>query len=72
MNRATPVRRIQKAARKAGKCWAQRRTSPGGKHEIWVCGTTEVTIPRHREINEYTAEGIMKYLESELGEDWWR
>lgn len=72
MNRATLVRRIQKAARKAGKSWTQRRTSAGGKHEIWICGTTEVAIPRHREINEYTAEGIMKYLEAELGEEWWR
>ena len=37
----------------------------GKEHEVWRCGSTLVTIPRHREINEYTAEGIFKDLEGE-------
>jgi hypothetical protein len=44
----------------------------GKNHEVWQCGTTKLTIPRHAEINEYTAEGIMKDIEDELGEGWWR
>ncbi len=32
----------------------------GGSHEVWSNGTKSVTIPRHREINEYTAKAIIK------------
>jgi len=44
----------------------------GTNHEIWIWGETQTAIPRHSEINEFTAEAIMKDLEPELGEDWWR
>jgi len=44
----------------------------GGRHEIWRCGATEVVILRHAEINELTALGIMRSLETELGGGWWR
>lgn len=44
----------------------------GGRHEVWLCGRTKVTIPRHREINEITAQAIFKTLEAELGHAWWR
>ncbi len=71
MKRTDLIRRIRKAARAADRGWAERMPS-GSKHGVWVCGTTTVTIPRHREINEDTAEGIMKELETELGENWWR
>ena len=73
MNRATLVsQEDSEGSSQGGKELDPKEDLAGGKHEIWVCGTTEVVIPRHREINEYTAEGIMKYLETELGEDWWR
>ena len=39
---------------------------------MWQCGGTKVTIPRHREVNELTAQAIFKTLESELGRGWWR
>ncbi|MCZ7532243.1 MAG: type II toxin-antitoxin system HicA family toxin [Acidimicrobiia bacterium] len=32
----------------------------GAKHELWMLGTRRLVIPRHREINEYTARGIIK------------
>jgi mRNA interferase HicA len=44
----------------------------GGSHSIYRCGGQKVVIPRHNEINELTARGIMRDLSSELGEDWWR
>ncbi len=31
----------------------------GGKHEIWTLGDGRLVIPRHREINERTADGII-------------
>jgi mRNA interferase HicA len=65
------IRKIRRAAKKAGKSWGEQLPA-GTKHEAWTCGETTVTIPRHREVNEYTAEGIMKDLELELGEEWWR
>ena len=35
-------------------------------------GEPKVTIPRHREINEITAQGIFTTLEAELGLGWWK
>jgi mRNA interferase HicA len=63
-------RRIADAARERGLIWTKLRD--GRQHELWQCGSTKLTIPRHRELNEYTAEGILKDLEGELGEGWWR
>ena len=62
--------RIAAAATARGTIW--RKVRDGKRHELWQCGSTSVTIPRHREINEYTAEGIFKDLEQELGDKWWR
>jgi mRNA interferase HicA len=35
----------------------------GANHEVWTIGDERLVIPRHREINEYTAEGIIKKAE---------
>ncbi len=32
----------------------------GSKHDAWSNGAYTVYIPRHREINEYTAKAILK------------
>ena len=32
----------------------------GGNHEIWTNGKETEAVPRHREINENTARGILK------------
>jgi mRNA interferase HicA len=32
----------------------------GRKHDIWSNGENEIAIPRHKEINEYTAKEILK------------
>ena len=59
-----------KAAGAAGKSWELVRE--GRLHEIWRCGATQISVPRHREINELTATGILKTLEGDLGIDWWK
>jgi len=63
-------RRMQRAAEAQGKLW--RLVRQGGRHEVWQCGDTKVTVPRHREINEFTAEAIFRAVEEELGRGWWR
>ena len=35
----------------------------GGSHDVWTDGQNETTIPRHTEIKEGTARGILKYAE---------
>jgi len=63
-------RRIQRAAQARRIQW--RLVRQGGRHEVWQCGRTKVTIPRHREVNEITAQGIFTTLEAELGLGWWK
>jgi len=70
VKRADLMRRIGRAAHDAGLSWERLRTT--GKHEVWSCDGLRVSVPRHREINELTAAGIMKALEEKLGEEWWR
>jgi hypothetical protein len=31
----------------------------GRRHDVWACGEREVAVPRHVEINEYTARAIL-------------
>lgn len=62
--------KISKRARTVGVSWSL--SAHGAKHDRWTCGAISVTVPRHTEINEYTAEAIMKALASELGVNWWR
>jgi mRNA interferase HicA len=44
----------------------------GRRHEFWEVGEFRFAVPRHREINEWTAEGIMRDLEPMFERDWWR
>jgi hypothetical protein len=69
VKRSELERKIRRAARVAG---IETRVRSGGRHDLWVCGSVRVTIARHREINEFTAEGIQKDLEDEFGKGWWR
>ena len=38
--------------------WYMKRQ--GGNHEIWTNGEEFQAVPRHREINEYTALAILR------------
>lgn len=70
MKRRDLIATIAAAAREAGLSWELVRDS--GAHEIWSLDGQRTSVPRHREINEITAEAIMKDLEDKLGKDWWR
>jgi mRNA interferase HicA len=32
----------------------------GGRHDVWTKGEVEIVVPRHNEINEYTAKAILR------------
>lgn len=49
-------RDLEKAMSQLG--W--RLLRQGGSHEVWTNGTNTVSVPRHREVNELTARGILK------------
>lgn len=70
MKRTGLMRRIARQAKRCQVEWVFVRQ--GGEHEVWRCGREQVIVPRHREVLQYTAEGIMRSLEPELGKDWWR
>jgi mRNA interferase HicA len=64
------IRKISEAAKNGGVDFGSVREK--GPHSIYRCGTQNVVIPRHREIAELTAQGIMRDLDDVLGKDWWR
>ena len=70
MKRLDLLRLIGTAARDAGLRWELRRQ--GSEHEIWDLDGVPVSVPRHQEVNDLTAMGIMKVLEPKLGAEWWR
>lgn len=36
----------------------------GSKHDKWTDGIDSIAVPRHQEINEFTAKGIIKQAEA--------
>lgn len=42
---------------KQGGWWLKRH---GGNHDVWTNGRKEEQIPRHLEVNERLAKGILK------------
>ncbi|MBA2373620.1 MAG: hypothetical protein H0V74_05400 [Chloroflexi bacterium] len=69
MKRRDLIRRIGEAARDRGLVWEMLRQ--GADHEVWSLGGHRITIPRHREVAERTARGVLKAFEDELGTRWW-
>lgn len=41
----------------------------GGNHEIWTIGGETIVIPRHREVNQRTAEAIITKVEEVTTDD---
>ena len=35
----------------------------GAKHDVWKLADREIAVPRHTEINEFTARAILKQAE---------
>ena len=60
MKRTDLINRIGKAAADAGITFEKLRE--GGSHTIDRYGSQNVVIPRHKEINELTARGILRSL----------
>lgn len=60
MRRADLLRLIAKEAEAAGVDFGLVRE--GGRHSIYRYGTKNVVIPRHNEINQWTARAILKDL----------
>lgn len=71
MKRRDLLKKIRDRAKDVGVSWSK---IPGrrGPHEAFECDGMRLPIPRGREINEYTAQRIMRDLEDKLGKDWWR
>lgn len=71
MKREVLVKTMAKAADGKGVEWVFVRS--GGQHDIYrLGGSIQISIPRHREINELTARSILKAGEAEFGEDRWQ
>lgn len=70
MKRKELLSKISRAAKDAGVSWEP--VAEGAEHTIFQVGAQKVSVPRHREINKFTAEGILKDTEDELGKGWWR
>jgi hypothetical protein len=70
LKRRQLIEAIADGARVARLDW--RLVRQGAWHEVWELDRLRVTIPRHRELNERTAIGIMKAFEVKLGKEWWR
>ena len=70
MKRRELIQRIRAAG--AARGISSRLVRQGASHEFWELGGIRFAIPRHRDLNEWTAEAIMRDLEPILGEDWWR
>lgn len=70
MKRVDLIKKIAVAASAANKDFSLLRE--GGNHSIFRCGGQNVAIPRHSEISEITARGIMRGLDKQLGEGWWK
>jgi hypothetical protein len=70
MRRRVLLQRIAEAAKERGLLLEDVRE--GSNHTIYRVAATPFSVPRHTDINEITAQSIMKHLERELGQGWWR
>ncbi len=64
------VRRITAEAKRQGLDFVLDRE--GANHTIYVLDGVIIPIPRHREVNERTTEGIYRECQEKLGKGWWR
>ena len=57
MKRADLLKRLHRIADERDVDFVLERQ---GKHENWLMGGMLITIPRHREINDFTARAILE------------
>lgn len=70
MNRAALIAKISREAKRQGVSF--RSAAEGGRHELFMLGSTKIPIPRHTEISHRTTEDILHECQGELGKGWWR
>lgn len=66
MKRQALITTIAKMARKAGVAFTLRRH--GANHDVYDLGGAMIVVPRHAEINEMTAQAILKQARAALGQ----
>lgn len=64
------MKRIAREAKAQGLGFTMDRE--GANHTIYMLDGVMIPIPRHREVNEMTTEGIYKECAEKLGKGWWR
>ncbi|MFE9234755.1 hypothetical protein [Cellulosimicrobium funkei] len=62
MRRTELIKRIGKIAKAQG---VEAVYTEGGSHTKVRLGDRQTVIPRHNEVNEHTARGILRFLEGE-------
>jgi mRNA interferase HicA len=67
MKRTDLIKRLRQIADDSDVVFALVRE--GANHEIWSFNGQRLSIPRHREINEYTARGIITTAQQTLEEE---
>ena len=70
MNRRTLIRKIAKEAQRQQLNW--RLAREGADHSIFDLDGLSITVPRHSDLNELTALGILKRCAMKFGPKWWR
>jgi hypothetical protein len=70
MKRRIFLRDIARAAHISGLRWELERR--GANHDVYSLDGLIIPIPRHNELDEYTAQKIFKECEPKLGSRWWR
>lgn len=66
------LKRIARAAQAQGLIFQEDTSRKRGNHDIFILSGKTIPVPRHREINEVTAESIYKQAEEVLGKRWWK
>ena len=69
MRRGELERLLRSAAREHG---VHIERLGGTRHDHWRVGGTVIRLPRHHEISVGVRPQILRALENEFGEGWWR
>ena len=64
MKKQTLMRRLRGIARDRN---VDLRLLRQGRHEVWQFGEERLVIPRHSEIDEHTARGILRKAQESSG-----
>lgn len=57
---------MKQLAKEASQQGVEMTTREGGNHTVVILGKIRLIVPRHREINELTARGIIKESKGDM------